>query len=248
MIIDSHIHPGKSIFGYNLTVKKLIASMDECNIDGAVLCPVKPYKYQLKPENDFISREVKKNPEKFTGFCRIDPWLGEKALQEIDRCINELGLKGIFLHPWEECFPVNSTIVYPVMERARKYNIPVMVSGGHVRVSEPLQIGDIAGEFPDVNIIATSGGQINICGMALYDAENMLTEHKNVFVETSGIYRQDFIENMIKKLGSKRVIYGSNAPQMDIKYEILRATTARVSEEEKEDILGNTIAGLIGIK
>ncbi|MEQ8189971.1 MAG: amidohydrolase family protein [Candidatus Eremiobacterota bacterium] len=248
MIIDSHVHPGKSIFGYNLTVKKLIESMDECNIDRAVLCPVKPYKYQLKPENDFIAGEVKKNPEKFTGFCRIDPWLGEKALKEIDRCINELGLKGIFLHPWEECFPVNSTIVYPVMERARKYKIPVMVSGGHVRVSEPLQIGDIAGEFPDVNIIATSGGQINICGMALYDAENMLAEHKNVFVETSGIYRQDFIENMIKKLGSKRVIYGSNAPQMDIKYEILRATTARVSEEEKEDILGNTIAGLTGIK
>jgi len=245
VVIDSHVHVGESLFGYKLTVEELLSCMKECKIDKAIISPVKPRNYHFEPENDFIANCVKEFPDKFIGFGRIDPWQKEKALEEIDRCIKTLKFKGLFLHPWEESFLVNGKLLYPVMEKAMEYNIPVMISGGHVRVSEPLQIGDIAGEFPKVNIIATSGGQINICGMALYDAENMLTENKNVYLETSGIYRQDFIENMIRKLGSFRVLYGSNAPVMDIRYEIMRATTARISDEEREDILGRSISKLV---
>jgi len=246
MIIDAHVHLGKSLFGYEQSPEGLLLSMEECNIDRAIICPVKPYNYHLEPENDYIGETVKKYPHKFTGFARIDPRQGEKAVKELERAIKELGLKGLFLHPWEESFPINSKLIYPVMKKSGELKIPVMVSGGHVRVSHPLQIGDIASEFPEVNIIATSGGQINICGMALYDAETMLKANKNVYLETSGIYREDFIENMIRELGSERVIYGSNSPQMNIKYEILRATMARISDKEKEDILFNTINKLVG--
>lgn len=245
MIIDGHTHLGQSIFGYGQTPEELLFAMDECEIDMAVVCPVQPYDYHLAPENDFIAKTAKKYPKRFTGFARVDPKQGKKAVDELERCIKILELKGLMLHPWEETFAINSKMVYPIMEKAMEYNIPVMVSGGHVRVSHPLQIGDIASEFPGVNIIATSGGQINISGMSLYDAEIMLEANKNVFLETSGIYREDFIENMIRKLGSERVIFGSNSPQMDIKYEILRPLTAQVTEEEKKDISGRTIAKLL---
>lgn len=245
MIIDAHTHIGESIFGYKQTPIELICSMDECGIDMAVLCPVKPFSYHLEPENDFVAKTVREFPNRFIGFGRVDPRLGKKAVLELDRCIRELGLKGIMLHPWEETFAINSKLVYPIMEKAATYGIPVMVSGGHTRLSHPLQIGDIASEFPEVNIIATSGGQINISGMALYDAEMMLEENKNVYMETSGIYREDFIENMIRKLGSHRVIFGSNSPQLDLRYELLRIQTAEVGEDERKDVLGKTIARLL---
>ena len=245
MIIDGHVHLGKSIYGYGQTSKELLSKMDKCKIDKAVICPVKPVDYHFAPENDFIAEEAKKYGERFIGFARVDPKQGDKAVKELERCIKTLELKGLMLHPWEETFPVNAKIVYPLMEKAMEYKIPVMISGGHTRVSHPLQIGDIASEFPEVNIIATSGGQINISGMALYDAEIMLEANKNVFLETSGIYREDFIENMIRALGAKRVIFGSNSPQMDMEYELLRPDTAQVSEEEKADVLGKTIAGII---
>lgn len=243
MLIDSHVFLGESLFGYKMTESELLALMQKCAVDRAVICPVKPCSYHLEPENDYISSAVKKYPDKFIGFGRVDPNLKEQAVTEVERIAQKLNLKGLLLHPVEENFQVSSQLLDPLMEKAVQLNLPVMVEGGYVRVSEPLQIAALASRFPQAKIIATSGGQINICGMALYDAEILLTENKNVYLETSGIYRQDFIENMAKKLGNDRVIFGSHTPVMDMMFEVERIQM--FSGEDKKKIGAENILKIL---
>jgi len=245
MITDIHIHEGKSLFEYELDIQTILDSMKKNGIDRGVLHPFKPYDYNFEPENKRISEIVKKHPDKFLAFGRIDPWRKEKALAEIKRIFEELRFSGIFLHPLEEQFSLTSPILTPVLNLVREYKKPVMISGGHVRVSHPRQIEYIAGEYPDIIFIATSGGQINISGMMLGEAEEMLMNCPNVYMETSGIYRRDFIERMTKKLGAERVLFGSGTPYYDQAFELERIKTAEISDSERENILGGNALGML---
>lgn len=235
--IDIHTHLGQSLFGYGQSIEELIGSMGALGIERSVICPVKPHSYHFKEENDLMAKAIELYPDSFIGFCRVDPWQGDKAVDELRRSIEVLNLKGLFLHPWEETCPINSDPVKYLMKTVRELNIPVMFSGGHVRVSRATQISDLASSFPEIQFIATSGGQINISGIALGEAETMLSENSNVFLETSGIYREDFIEDITEKLGSHRVVFGSNSPQYDLRLEVLRPRKLHINEEKKADIL-----------
>jgi len=66
------------------------------------------------------------------GYCRLDPHDGQFALQELDRAISTLGLKGIKLHPisdkWnsKEYFTDDFGFVIKILQSAIKYNVPVI--------------------------------------------------------------------------------------------------------------------------
>jgi predicted TIM-barrel fold metal-dependent hydrolase len=248
MIIDFHTHLRNSIFGYGQTPSQLIKDMDKYGIDKAVVCPVKPGNYHFGPENNYISRISQQYSDRFIGFCRVDPRQKDKAVKEIERCAEKLNLKGVFLHPWEETFPVNDEIVLPVVETAGKYKLPVMIAGGYLRVSRAWQIADLVRQFPQVNFIITSGGQINISGSNLMEAEVMIRENPNVIMETSGIYREDFIEEIVEKYGKERVVFGSNSPEYHLGLEVKRAQWAHLSKDKIAAISAGNAARLLDLK
>jgi uncharacterized protein len=61
----------------------------------------------------------------------------------------------------------------------------------------------------------THGGQINIGGLGQRDAWLALSTCPNLYMQTSGVYREDFIEEVIEGIGAGRVVFGSRAPLMD---------------------------------
>lgn len=214
-IFDAHVHIGRSLFGVEQSIDDLLRSMDDNGIERAVLVPLKPPEYRLGPENDRVADAVRLHPDRFVGFARVDPWQGSRALEELRRAHDDLDLRGLFLHPFEERFTANDERVFPLMEYLQERGLPLLLAGGYPGFSHPAQIGDLARQFPEVTIIATHGGQLNISGLLLDDASRMLRSNSNVIMETSGIYRQDFIEDMVAELGANRVLFGSNAPYMD---------------------------------
>ncbi len=244
-ILDFHVHLGSSIFGYGQTTEALITRMDQLGISQAVAIAVQPREYHLEPENDAVAMAIQQHPSRLIGFARVDPRLGEEAEMELERCVRHLGFKGLFLHPWEETCPINSQAVKDLMPVVRRLKIPVMLAGGHVRVSMASQIADLASAFPEIVFIATSGGQINISGVALGEATQMLKENPNVYLETSGIYREDFIEDLVPLIGVERLIFGSNSPEYSQAFELLRPQKAHLSETERSAILGENARRLL---
>jgi predicted TIM-barrel fold metal-dependent hydrolase len=61
----------------------------------------------------------------------------------------------------------------------------------------------------------------------------MLRTYPNIIMETSGIYREDFIEDTVGELGANRVLFGSNAPYMDQGFEAARIRLAHLDEQAK---------------
>lgn len=235
--VDAFTFLGRSLFGYGQSEDDLLAGLDAADIESALVCPVKPPGYMLEPANDLVANAAARHPRLF-GLARIDPNLGDQALRELERAVLELGMRGLFLHPWEETFRVNSPRLDPLLARCAELGIPVMIAAGYPWLSEAAQVGDLARRFPGVPVVMTHGGQINISGLGQADAFQVLRRHTNVSIETSGVYRQDFLEDVATVLGAGRALFGSNSPLMDARLEVERVRWARLPDEARQLMLG----------
>ena len=221
-IIDSHVYLGESIFGWGVAADELIARLEAAGVGRAVAVPVKPRGYHLGPENDRVAAAQRATPDRIRGFCRVDPNLGGEAVDELERALGELGLHGLFLHPWEEQYRVSAPLLDPLMEVVRRHEVPVIVATGYPYVSEGLQVADLARRFPDVQIVMTNGGQLNLSGLGQTDAELALEQCPNLTLQTAGVYREDFIEGCVARFGADRVLYASSCPLMEPRLEVKR--------------------------
>jgi uncharacterized protein len=243
MIVDSLAFVGESLFGWAGRVDDLIAQMDELRIDRAVVCPVKPRTYHLESANEVVAEAVRARPLRLVGFARIDPNLGEEACSALGAAVADLGLRGLFLHPREEVFRVNDRRVDALLEVA---DVPVLVAAGHPWVSEGPQVGELARRHPGRAIVATNGGQLNISGLGQADAEHALAANPNLLLQTTGVYREDFLEGVVARLGAERLLFASGFPLFDPRLEILRVRWApNLDAVDRERILGGNADRLL---
>jgi predicted TIM-barrel fold metal-dependent hydrolase len=245
VIVDSLTFVGDGLYGVSATVDALLRALDAVEADRAVVCPLRPRGYHLGPANDVVADAVEQHPDRLSGFGRVDPNLVPDAEHEAERILGGLGLRGIFLHPWEETFRANAPVVDAVIEVARAHGAPVMVASGYPWLSEGLQVGDLAGRFPDVTFVGTNGLQLNISGLGQTDAEAALRRNANLVVQTAGVYREDFLEGVAERLGAARVLYASAFPYCDPRLELKRVTWSHLDEEARAAILGGNAARLL---
>jgi uncharacterized protein len=234
--VDAFAFVGESLLGYPQSEDELLRRLDAAEVDRAVVVPLKPPGYHLEAANEHVAEVCRRQP-RFVGLGRVDPHQGDRAMRELERGITELGLHGLFLHPWEETFRVNAPYVDGLMQVCATHNVPVLVATGYPWVSEAAQVGDLARRHPGVTIVMTHGGQINISGLGQMDAFEALRRNPNVCMETSGVYRQDFILDVVRELGPQRVLFGSNSPRMDTRLEVARVRRADVDEPARQLML-----------
>ena len=115
--------------------------------------------------NDLMADVQKRHYGKFIGVAGIDA--GNKfhnALAEIRRCVEELGLKAVYLEPGRSpgCF-VSDRLMYPIYQRCVDLNVPVIfqtsVIAGHKKLEygHPRYYEEVAEDFPDLHIICGHG-------------------------------------------------------------------------------------------
>src|SRR5262249_42881301 len=166
--VDALTFVGESLFGPAATVDELLGMLDETEIERAVVCPLRPRSYRLEDANDTVAAAVGRHPDRLVGFARVDPNQGDDAAAELARATGELGLRGLFLHPWEETFRIHDERVVALLDG---FALPVIVAAGYPWLSEGAQVGELARLLPEVDIVATNGCQINISGLGQTDAE-----------------------------------------------------------------------------
>ena len=122
-------------------------------IDRAVVCPAKPRGYHLGPANDAVAEAVAAAARTGSPASRASTRCSATTrARELERALGELGLRGLFLHPWEETFRVGDRRVDAVVDVARSRGVPVIVAAGYPWLSEGLQVGELARRFPDVDV------------------------------------------------------------------------------------------------
>jgi predicted TIM-barrel fold metal-dependent hydrolase len=153
----------------------------------------------------------------------------------------------LYLDPVEENFQINNELVFPLVARAGEHGLPVFIQAGYSRVSHPCQVGDLAAQFPHVAFVAANGGQLNISGMLLGEARQMLVDNPNVLIETSGTYREDFLEEVMTEVGQDRVVFASGAPRYDQEFEMERVNLAHLDDAAKSRMWSDNIRRVLAI-
>ncbi len=75
--------------------------------------------------NDALAQVVEKHPDRFIGVAVVPMLSGQEALDELDRAINALGLKGLQMHTNIAGKPLDSEAFLPFYERMQKYDLPI---------------------------------------------------------------------------------------------------------------------------
>ena len=74
----------------------------------------------------------------------------------------------------------------------------------------------------------------------------LLERYKNLYLEVSGLLLYDQIEHFVEKFGSKRLIFGTNYPDIPIEINTNRIILADISESDKKNIASDNLNGIIG--
>ena len=191
--------------------------------------------------NDLIKRVVDLYPENFIGVCQLPQVAGsplKNSIEELERCVGELGFVGCNLNPdpsgghWNSP-PLTDKYWYPMFEKMCELDVPAMVhvsascndnfhaTGAHYINADTTAFmqfiqGDLFKDFPDLRIIIPHGGGAvpyhwgRYRGLADMLKQPALDGHvmKNVFFDTC-VYHQPGIDLLFKVIDVDNILFGS---------------------------------------
>jgi len=253
-IIDVHAHLSESIsLQVGGSTKDLIKLMDENGIEKAVISPIPGYPdpegvKSTAMQNDMIADAVVKYPDRFPcGLAALEPRHGEKALEELNRALGELKLKGLMFHMDYQGCEVDNPIMFRFMEEAKKYNPVILCHTAQLsHVETPYRFEKLAEAFPEIIFIA---GHPAMDTTQLGNMLEVAKRNKNVLLDTCLWHHHLWpIKKAVDAIGGDRLLFGSDLPYYDRSGDIWIVENAKVSDEVKEKIFWKNAARVFDIK
>ena len=191
--------------------------------------------------NDLIKRVVDLFPETFIGVCQLPQSNGvsiSNSIEELERCINELGFVGCNLNPdvsgghWNGP-PLTDKAWYPFYEKLVELDVPAMIhvsgscnpnfhpTGAHYINADTTAFmqfiqGDLFRDFPDLRFIIPHGGGAvpyhwgRYRGLADMMKRPPLASHvmRNVYFDTC-VYHQAGIDLLFRVIDINNILFAS---------------------------------------
>jgi uncharacterized protein len=227
-VIDALVYAGPSRFGGGRTLDELQVDARRLGLEGVVAAPARPADQDLAR----ASRELARRCAAAGGraLARLDPW-DDRAPQTLATLVDEAGVAGLLLHPWEETFRANHPRAIALASVAAEAGLTVVVEAGY----------PLLGEAPSP-VVATRALQLNMSGLGQRSADMALESAPNLHVNGAGMYRQDWLEGTIAAVGAERVLFASLAPVFDQRLELARLLEAPLSADDRQLVLaGNAM-------
>lgn len=103
--------------------------MDEAGIDMAVLSGQfgGATLDKVKDWNDACARVIGNHPTRFAGFSSTMPLGGDPAFDELDRAVNQLGMKGVHISARPGGLFLDSKELWPFYEKVSELGVPIDV-------------------------------------------------------------------------------------------------------------------------
>lgn len=207
-IIDTHTHlPGVCLGASPRPITHIREEFEKAGLHRAWIFTTDGFFRETSKHNDILAEEVSKHRDFFIPFCTVNPHDGEeKALQEMERAVFKLNMRGLKLHPWLQAFSLTHPVVLPIMKRAGKMNIPVIFHDGSPPYSTPLQIAAVAEKCPETNVILGHAGLDDL----YRDAIIACLRHPNIYLCCCSV-SSGYITDIIRQCPHEKLLYGSDA-------------------------------------
>lgn len=210
--------------------------------------------------NDHVAKAVRDHPDVFLGFGGVDPWMGRRAVDEIRRISEDLGLVGLKFNPGRQHFYPNDPRFAPIWQTAAElglvclFHTGMMGNGAGVRgglgfklkYTAPIPyLDDIAADHPDLTLISAHPG------WPWQDEQLAMARHKgNVYLDLSGWaprYFPDQLVRQVDSLLSDRVLFGSDWPVITPERWLSEFADLPLKEDTRRRILLDNAKALFGI-
>jgi predicted TIM-barrel fold metal-dependent hydrolase len=226
-IFDAHVHFGPSTqwvpyIDPVVSIEDVLEAMKQYSVEKSIVFP-NPHVGDKYPElNDLMAESQKKYPDKIIGFGRVDPRRGEDAVTEIAR-IHELGLKGVKLHPYVECFRPDHPFFESFWGSINDLDLVVLIHTGSM-FSSPGYLKPVLKKYPDLKMIL---GHLQEACISL------MRDYPNVYSDTSAS-RVKLLEYATKTCQDK-ILFGSDYPYLShrVQMEVVKAADIQDSLKKK---------------
>jgi predicted TIM-barrel fold metal-dependent hydrolase len=235
---------------WDASVKRHLAEMDERQIDAQLIGP-RPFlmlgwmqEHLLgswtRFVNNMIAKQVSLAPDRFVGACQLpqNAHAGDLSgsVAELDRCIHELGFKGVYLSPdptGDRKSPGLDTHYWdPVYAKCQEYGVPIVIHGTNcldprlAPIPQNYQIGfvweqylasqlyahgDVFERFPELKVVICHCGGALDRFIATDPHMSQKDVSKNLFFDTNALDLH-FLEAAIKQRTPRRMCFGTEAP------------------------------------
>ncbi len=165
------------------SVPALLQAMDEGGVSLGVLHPLRAESYGWRVSNEYIAEAVSQAGGRLVGFAGVSP-LADNAPAELRQAIENLGLRGLKLHPPMQMFDPGDARCFAVYAMMQDYGLPILFhSGGGPttlsdRYSNPHMVDEVAVHFPRLKIILAHAGRF-----WYQETLTMMRRHANIYID-----------------------------------------------------------------
>ena len=268
LIIDSHTHIGTISYSVgknrvsNLRRNDLITALDKYQIDFALVSSIEGSEFTSEfklvskdkqvPQAQVISRTIefaKKYPSKLRALLWIKPYT-ELYNDKIEQLIikNREFVAGFKIHPSLSNLKVSDKKIYPYIELAKKYNLPVQVHTENDGKSNIKYLRDVLEKFND-NIFVMVHMGLNTDNS---EAIELIRNNENLYGDTCLVEKRNVLKAIIE-CGSDKILFGTDAIVNGIdtyqKYlPVIEAIKKHFTKEEAENVLALNCKRIYGLR
>lgn len=203
-IIDCHMHTGN--WQHHWTSDELAPILRKEGITFALVSALESPPRTQAVANRAVLEEVAKHPDLFGALAWAHP-LEAGWREDLELTLGAGHCYGIKIHPARYHYNLDSfpTILRGVFEVARAHRLPI-VTHTDEKYSPPKNFLPLIEEFRDVTLVLYHS-------YPMIDSIAIAARYPNVYVENSWVAdNPEFVLAAVRALGSKRVLYGTDAP------------------------------------
>lgn len=240
-VIDSHVHIGPSVyFHFAADGDALVREADRLGIDRIFCTDTTALFYEMREGNDRLAKEMKRHRGRILGYCSVtSPRFGKRAVDEVRRCVEVHGMRGLKLYSYPEACLVERW-TWPVLEASARYRLPTLIH------ATPAECEAFAREVPEAIILMAHMGGHPFAHGEWWKAIAAAKAHKNTYLDTaSSQIDNGMLETAVEELGPEKILFGSDMPLLDAAVQMAKVEGADIPEAAKRLILGGNMERLL---
>ncbi len=236
------------------SIELFVGEMDEAGIDVAVAMGQQTGERGGSADNDDIASLIAQYPSRFVGFGGVDP-LVEGAVDELHRCVEDLGCRGISITPgWSDPPLYDDDVkVYPIYQACSALKVPVVLTSSHyigadMSYSMPTHIQNVALDFPELPIIVGHGcwpWTMQACAMAMR-CRNVYLMPEIYLLPPDMPGADDYVRAANSYL-SHRMLFSSCYPTLTLQQAVEGLRALPLKPGSRENMLWHNGARILGL-
>lgn len=264
LLIDSHVHifspDNPDSFGPGIDFDNVIRPMLEKKEIQKVFLLSAGYHFSnlasAAKENNFVSGIAQKNKASVYGFCGVnisEDW----AEAELFRCIHQLNLFGLKIHPAGNKVDLKSTEIVARLDALFKltdqHHIPVVIDSAEWDVKEARSFLDLTERHLDTNFILAHAFSIDFRRiLQIAERRQAGQGYANIYADISevSVNFKDGPEHetllwYLRKFGFSNLLFGSDYPAYSIDEAERALKSYSLTPSELAEVKGGTALRLI---